>query len=199
VLAAFKAYVANQEGVAVGRQALTTAIQTLALERSSLLGQRECFREGHDSPEIKWWIFGADLVQATQEPSAMKWQLRRHDFFNLGRSALVSPAVGVEFSTDVDKRRYTLDLPGIPPGEDVHVIFYLDASLGQVDIEFFEAATDERQAKASKLMFEENAPGSKVHFFSQKRSEGTETIVSLEKIREAEPLGEESSFPEYIE
>lgn len=177
---AVKVYSATQES-------LKTARRTLDFERLPLLGERTCRRIDHHSPEIEWWFSGETLERSETEipDTDFNEPPQRHDFFNLGRAALINPIIGVQIKTSDDEpRQFTLELPSIPTDQDVHVTFHFAVGLGQVEVAFFEGTEDEQAGAIIRHSEDEdNFDPTKVRFYSQRRSTPPATLVSLAKIK----------------
>ena len=184
-IAAFKAAKEATNAFKIGQVALETERKTLRLERTPLLGERPCTLEDHKAWEEKWWIFGDDLERSLEEPKDIKWQKpKRHDFFNLGRSALLNPTVGVNVKASIGERQYSLSLPGIPTNQDVHVTFYVAESLGIVEVTFFWDAEGDDKTVARIMDAHGLDDPDRTQFFPQTPAPAS-TVVSMTEIMAA--------------
>jgi hypothetical protein len=191
LLAAFKAANEAVKAYIDGQKSLATAQRTLNFERLALLAERTCSREGHnDSPEIEWWIADDLLNRYLTPPPGKEFQKppRRHDFFNLGRAALINPIIGIQISSaDGTPRQYNLELPCIPTDSDVHVTFHIEVGIGQIAMQFNEGTKDEQLASLiQKMTDDDQIDPTKLHFFSQRRSESSAAMVSLTDIKSSQ-------------
>jgi hypothetical protein len=166
-LAAFKAAKEAIRTYDVTSSSLALARRMAQLEQAQLFAERSCHRVRHEAPTIRRWIIPLRdteeikvLEQSPEMASPSSEQFPSfndpdlHDIFNLGRSPIVDPSVDVEFSfTKRPTLTARIKLPSIPVAGDVHVMFYVAKSLGQVDVRWYLAERTESQRELTIVEF----------------------------------------------
>jgi hypothetical protein len=167
---AVKAFRTGVDSLKASRETLDTAQRALMLEQASLFGERRCLRDNHNAPGKDWWLDDELRYYEETRPFDAEWQPPdRHDFFNLGRSALVQPSVDVIFKTSQTERRWTIYFPGIPTDQDVHMSFHFLKSLGQVNVRFTDTEPGNRRDTLADLLKEKNTDATRMRFFGEPR------------------------------